>query len=186
MTAQVSMYGDMSLVNHLSGYAIPVASATSAPPTWYPGVAWYNTSASEFYVWQGGPPGSNSYWAAPAGQNVPGSRFIALLTADPVAGGAVNISDAGFIECATSGYSRQQVDFGPATTNYPSSASNTNVLTFTMTSSMLVAVGWAALVTVSSGSTGLFLASWVLNQSYQVNVSQSIQVGVGQLILQGN
>jgi hypothetical protein len=182
MVAQVSQYGDMALVNHLSG--AQTLTAAGSAPSWKPGDVYYNTGSSTFEQWNG------SAWVTPpTGAFSAGSlpRYLALLTADPVAGGAVNISDAGFIELTTStGYSRQQVTFSNATNGYPSSASNNSVITFEMSlESMPVPVGWAALVTCSSGSNGLFLASWVLAQAYQVEVSQSVQVGIGQLTLQG-
>jgi hypothetical protein len=182
MTSQISQIGDMTLVNMLSG-AIVTATGAS-PPTFIPGMDWYDTGNSLLKQWQ---PGTNTWVSSPA----PGTRYIALLTADPVANGVVNVSDTGFIECSTGGYARQPVTFSNATSSYPSSTSNTNVLTFTMTSTMLVSVGWAALMTVSSSAAspntnGLMLASWVLAQAYLVDASQSIQVGIGQLVLQGN
>jgi hypothetical protein len=176
VTAQVSQFGDMGLVNSLSG-AQTLTAGTSGP-TWTPGAIFYSTSNNAFQAWNPVTPG----WA----NTNPQLRYLALLTADPVAGGAVNLSDTSFIECSTLGYARVPITFAAASAAYPSNAANNSVLTFTMTSTMLVPVGWAALVTASSGNGGLFLASWILSQAYQVNASQSIQVGIGQLVLQGN
>lgn len=174
MTSQVSQFGDMGLVNTLSG--AQTLTAAGSLTTWKPGDVFYNTGTSAFQSWNG------ASWVV----GVPTTRYLALLTADPVASGAVNLSDSTFIECGTSGYARQSVTFTNASSAYPSACSNTAVLTFTMTATMTVPVGWAALVTVSSGTAGLFLASWQLAQAYSVNASQSIQVGIGQLVLQGN
>lgn len=177
MSSQLAQTGDMALVNHLSGQAAPVASASGSPPTWIPGLAWYNTTASQFESWNG-----TSWVTSP----VPGSRWLALLTTDPVLGGAVNISDIGFTECTTAGYARQPVTFTQASAAYPSSASNTSVITFgPMSATMLVPCQWAALVTCSSGTNGLFLASWYLSQPLQCNASQFLQCGTGELIVQG-
>jgi hypothetical protein len=175
MTSQIATYGDMALVNTLSG--AQTLTYASALTTWKPGDVFYSSTNNAFEAWNG------SSWV---NSSLPTARYIALLTGDPVAGGAVNISDAGFNELTTSGYARAAVTFNAANQNYPSSTSNNAVLTFTMTATMTVPVNWAALVTVASGTAGLFLASWTLAQSYQVAVSQSIQVGIGQLVLQGN
>lgn len=178
MTSQLSQYGDMALVNHLAGQAVPVASAAGSPPAWVPGLYWYNTTAAAFEAWNG-----TAWVTSPA----PGTRYLALLTTDPVLGGVVNLSDAGFNECQTAGYSRVAVTFTPASAAYPSQSSNTSVITFgPFTSTMLVPVQWVALVTSASGtSTGFFLASWALSAPIQVNASQSIQCGANQLVLQG-
>jgi hypothetical protein len=174
MVAQVSQFGDMALVNSLSG--AQTLTAASALTTWKPGDVFYSTTNTAFQAWNG------ASWV----NSSPQLRYIALLTADPVAGGAINMADTGFIECSTAGYARAAVTFSNALSSYPSSSSNAGVLSFTMSSTMTVPVGWAALVTVSSGTTGLFLASWVLAQAYAVQASQQIQVGIGQLVLQGN
>lgn len=176
MASQIAQIGDQALVNTLSGAATLTAAATGSAPAFIPGAVFYNTTTSSFNAWNG------SAWV----NSNPQLRYIALLTSDPVAGGAVNLTDASFIECTTAGYARQAVTFTAASALYPSVTSNTAVLTFTMSSTMLVGVQWAALVTASSGTNGLFLASWGLAQSYSVNASQSIQVGIGQLVLQGN
>lgn len=67
---------------------------------------------------------------------------------------------------------------------YPAEVANTNVLTWgPYTAAQPMAVQWAALVTASSGSTGLLKYMWTLPAPQQVNISQSIQAGVGSLIL---
>ena len=178
---QLAQIGDQSLVNHLSGVAAPVASVGSSPPTWFPGLYWYNTTASAFEGWNG------TAWSTGAF----GLRYLALLTADPVLGGAVNISDTGFVELTTTGYLRQSVAFNQASSSYPSQASNTSLITFgPMSISMVVPIQWVALVTTGptgepSNEAGFFLASWQLVAPVQVDASQSIQIGIGQLVIQG-
>lgn len=67
---------------------------------------------------------------------------------------------------------------------YPAPVANSNVLTWgPYTAAQPLAVQWAALVTVSSGSVGLLKYMWTLPAPQQVNISQSIQAGVGSLIL---
>lgn len=179
--SQLVQVGDQGLVNTISGNAVPVASAVGSPPTWIPGLYWYNTTASAFQEWNG-----TAWVTSPA----PGARYLALLTADPVLGGAVNINDPGFVELNTAGYARQQVTFTNATAAVPALASNTTVITFgPMSSSMLVPIQWVALCTQNTTELvspyGQFLASWNLTTPVQVNASQSIQIGIGQLVLQG-
>jgi len=177
VSSQLAQYGDQALVNTLSGQAVPVASAVGSPPAWFPGLIWYNTTATAFQQWNG------TAWSA---SPTPAARYLALLTTDPVAGGAVNIADAGFVEMTTSGYSRQLVTFTQATATYPSQASNNSLITFgPMGTTMAAPVQWVALVTSASGTGGYFLASWSLLAPISVNASQSIYVGLNQLILQG-
>ena len=186
--SQAAQVADTGLVNTLSGYGAPVASAVGSPPTWFPGLIWYDTTNAVFKQWTGnaGVGGTGTWVSSPA----PGTRYLALLTADPVFNAAVNPQDAGFAELTTAGYARQAVTFTAATTAQPSLASNTAVITFTMSSSMLVPVQWVALMTLSTtvvagAPYGQFLASWNLSAPVQVNASQSIQIGIGQLVLQG-
>lgn len=173
MTSQISQFGAMGSVNQLSGFAT-VLTGTSTP-TWIPGTYWANGSGITLEQWNG-----SAWITSPA----PGTRYLALLVADPVANGAITLSDITNIECLTAGYSRQQVTFSAATTGYPSQCSNTGVITYTMSSTMLVPIQWIALVTAATGTTGYYLASWALPQSITVNASQSIQIGIGQLIIQ--
>ena len=183
MGSQLAQTGDQGLVNTLAGNSLPIIqSATPAAPSVF-NQYWVNTtSGAVLNQWMPVTGGLSGAWVtSPA----PGNTYLALLTTDPVAGGAVWLGDAGFTELTTSGYSRQLIDFTVPTAAYPSQASNNAVLTYTMTSSMLVPVQWAALVTSASGTGGYFLASWSLGEPLQVDASQSIQCGIGQLILQG-
>jgi hypothetical protein len=172
VSGQISQYQAMGSLNHLSGQAEILVQGTA--PVWFPGVTWINSSAGySINVWNG------FTWVATFGQ-----RYLALLTADPVAGGVVSLQDPGFLEVQTSGYARQPVTFTTASGTYPSTASNTGLITFgPMTATMVLPTQWVAMVTGSAGTTGIFLASWVIVQGVLVNASQSIQISPGQLVL---
>lgn len=176
--SQLAQNGDVGLTNDLAGLNTPfIQAGTPAAPASF-NIFWVNTGAGNaLNQWNG-----TSWVTIPA----PGTRYLALLTTDPVLGAAVNIADAGFVEMTTAGYARQVVTFGNASAAYPSVSSNSNLITFgPMASSMLAPIQWVALVTSSSGTSGYFLASWNLTSPVQVNASQVIQIGIGQLVLQG-
>lgn len=175
MSGQIAPYGAAAMANLLTGAVVPVAAATGAAPTWKPGMLWYNTTTSAWNQWNG-----TAWTTSPT----PGTTYLALLTADPVAAGAINLAD--LTELTTSGYSRQSVTWGAETTEaYPGVVSNTNLLTFgAMGANMTLAVQWAALVTSASGtSTGYFLFSWN-GPPIQVTASESITIAIGALVLQ--
>jgi len=175
--SQLAQYGDMGLVNDLAGINLPIIQGTTPSAPASPNIYWVNTgSGNALNQWNG-----SAWVTSPA----PGTRYLALLTADPVLNGAVYISDAGFVECTTAGYARQTVTFSSATSAYPSASANTNLITYTMSSTMLAPVQWVAMVTSASGTLGWFLASWNLAAGIQVNATQTIQIGIGQLQLQG-
>lgn len=167
----MSQYGAQGSVNQLTGAVIPIVA--SAAPFWFPGLIWINSSGGyAVNEWNG------SAWV------LAGTRYLALLTADPVAGGVVNISDPGFLEMTTPGYSRQLVTFGQTAAAYPTTTSNLGLITFgPLASTMTLPVQWVALVTGAAGTTGLFLFSWYLPASLEIQASQSIQISPGTLIL---
>lgn len=166
MSGQVSQYGAQSIVNLFAGN-VPVAVQGSAP-TPVPGLSWVDTSSSNAVKHYNG-----SAWVTGT------SRYLMLLTAPP--GTATTI--AGLTEVTTSGYARQSVTFATATGAYPSVVSNSNLVTFgPFTADMLLPSQWAAMVDVSSGTTGQFLYSWNI-ASQQVSASQNIQISIGQLSL---
>lgn len=71
-----------------------------------------------------------------------------------------------------------------ATASYPSVSTDSGTVTWgPMTADMLVPALFAALVTVSSGTQGLYLYSWPLPDPQQVSTSQSIQIATSQLSL---
>jgi hypothetical protein len=175
MSGQVSMTGAQSLVNHIAGNVPPYIGASA--PSWVPGLSWINTtSGAVLYSWNG------STWVTGAA-----GRYIALLTASPFTSGpgsgpAQAITD--LVEVTTAGYARQSVTFSDASAAYPAPVANTGVLTFgPMSASMLLAAQWAAMVTASTGTSGLLSYFWDLDIPQQVSVSQSVQLPIGSLTL---
>lgn len=185
MSGQVAQWGAAATLNHITGEAVPVVSAT-APASWIPGQYWINTSAGNaVYAYNGASPYTTSGWAAVGG------LYLALLVADPSTSGpssgpAVSLSD--LVEDTTAGYARQSVTFSQITqsngTTPPAQASNTNTLTFgPYTANQALPVQWAALVTAASGTTGLLKYTWNLDTIEQVSVSQPIIIPAGSLVL---
>ena len=168
---QIGTRGAQMTLNLLTGNAVPVVSS-SAPSSWIPGQYWINSSAGNTpYEYNG------TTW-------VPGSatRYMALLTADPTALPAVNLSD--LAEVTTAGYARAVVSMSAATNQYPSVSTDTGTISWgPMAADMLVPALFAALVTVSSGTSGLYLFSWPLPSPQQVSVSQYVQIATNQLSL---
>lgn len=152
-------------LNALTGYSIPVVA--SSAPTGFTGGFWINSSSGySVNSWSG------SSWVT---ASLP---YLALLTADPT--GATTI--AGLSECTDSGYSRVQVAFGAASAAYPSTASNSSLLTFGPFSvNMTLPVQWLALVTVSSGTAGLLTNTWTISSPQQVEATQTINIAAAAL-----
>jgi hypothetical protein len=177
MGSLIAQYGAMATLNHLSGYAFPAVASTA--PSWYPGLTWVDDSTD--------PPTIQKYNGSAWSPIESTPRYIALLTADPSTSGtnstpAVYISD--LAELTTSGYSRQAVSFSAASSAYPAVASNTAVITFgPMTAAMTSAAGWLALVDVANGLSGYLLCTWALTESMLVSTGQSIQIAIGELVL---
>ena len=175
ISGQISQVGAQILANKLAGNVQPYIG-TSAP-TWVPGLDWINTtSGAVLYTYNG-----SSYVTGAQ------TEYIALLTASPFTSGggggyAQLISD--LVEVTTAGYARQAVTWTDAAASYPSPVSNSGVLTFgPMSASMALSAQWAALVTASTGTSGLLLYFWNLDTAQQVSVSQSIQIPAGNLSL---
>lgn len=234
-----------------AGVSPASGSTYNVGPTWKPGMTWWNTTSSQFYIWNStawipAPPqngisttvattvltdstrtwiasqwvgytvaiisgtgvGSTGVITASTSTSVTVSswsgtqpttgcgyaicnRYLALLTYDPTLEPVVNLSDAGFIEypllinSVSTAYARQPVTFNAVTSGYPSLVANTNVITFgPFAQTMPNPVSWLALVTVPSGSTGYYLGNWYSPTPMQVALSQSIQIGIGELVLQ--
>lgn len=157
--------------------AIGTNLTLTAPPT--------NTGAtapvySEYAVksWNG-----SAWVTTPAA----GSRYLALLVADPSTSGpggtpAVNVSD--LIEDSTTGYARQLISFSNAVSGIPNKVSNSGTITFgPYGANMAAPAQWAAMVTSASGTSGLLLYTWALDTPQQVDVSQSIIIPAGSLQL---
>ena len=168
---QIGTHGAQACLNLLTGNAVPVVSS-SAPASWIPGQYWINAANSYLpYEYNG------ITWVPAAG-----TRYLALLAADPTQLPAVAITD--LAEITTAGYARASVTMATATASYPSVSTDSGTVTWgPMTADMLVPALFAALVTVSSGTQGLYLYSWPLPDPQQVSTSQSIQIATSQLSL---
>lgn len=175
MAGQISQNGAMAVVNFLAGSVPPVVS--SSAPTWVPGLSWVDTTSTPtLKEWDG------TTWSATP---TPGTRYLALLTVDPVVGGAVTVAD--LVELSIDGYARVACDFANAPTQYPGLGENSGVVTFgPINITMTVPVQWVAMVTSASGPAGQFLMSWALATPIMVNASQQIQIGIDQLIIQAS
>lgn len=171
MPGQIAQHGAQETVNVLVGNAVPIVQGT-APAVWVPGQYWVNSSA--FYtVYEY----NSSAWVPASG-----NRYLALLTADPTALPAVNITDLS--EVTTPGYARAQMNFSPASAAYPSTSTDTGTISWgPMTADMLVPALFVAMVTVATGTTGLYLFSWQLPAPQQVNTSQYVQIATGEMSL---
>jgi hypothetical protein len=165
----IAQVGAQANLNYLAGNVVTIRQATA--PTWVPGLCWVpsvivgSLAANVPCTW------NSSAWVADTG-----ARYLALLSADP--GEATTI--AALTEITTPGYARQLVTFANATAADPSIIQNTAPIVFgPMTADMAVAAGWAALVTVVSGVTGLCLYTWPLTPPERVAISQTVDVATG-------
>jgi hypothetical protein len=161
----IAQAGAQTYINSITGVSIPVVA--SSAPTGVTGGWWVNTSSGNAVMsWNG------TSWVAA------GNPYLALLTADPT--GQSSIS--GITECSDSGYARVEVSFGAASAAYPSVASNSSLITFGPFSvNMSLPAQWLALVSVSSGTTGLLLDTWTLAVPQQVSATQTIDIAAGTL-----
>lgn len=176
MTA-ISLGAAESALNVLTGnFALSVGTN---PPTFTPGLYWWNTSVSQLYGWNG------SGWYSLA------QRYLTLLYANPATSGAggtpaVLISD--LVECTDTGYSRQLTTFGvaaPVTTGLPVQSTNQSAVTFSFPNGMTNYASWVALVTCPSGVNGLLLATWDVPSGMTQNVGpgQSITYPANSVVL---
>jgi hypothetical protein len=109
-----------------------------------------------------------------------GSPYLALLSADPTGLSTI----ASLTECQDAGYSRVPVTFSSASATYPSTASNTSLLTFgPFTDGMALPCQWLAMVSVASGTSGSLLNSWTINAPQQVGATQPVNIAPGTLQL---
>lgn len=161
----ISQAGAMTQLNALTYANVPIIQ-TATPGAGAPGQLWINVASAPVSVWNG------TAWVSAS------NRYLALCTADPT--GAVNISD--LAECTDAGYSRQQAAFAVATNASPSIASNSALITFgPFTYGMSLPVQWIAMVTPSSGTTGMLLNSWTLSTPQQVSATQTITLAANSL-----
>lgn len=168
----VALQGAAIQINALTGDTIPIVQ-TATPSSGNLGQYWVAAASGAVSIWNG------SAWVS-----APAAYYLTLLTADPT--GLTTI--AALTEVVDSNYSRQQVVFGNASTvSAPSTTSNTAIITFGgisgFAANMPLPAQWAALVSVSTGTTGLLLGTWLLNQPQQVLATQQINVAVGEIIV---
>jgi hypothetical protein len=149
-------------LNAVTGAAVPIVGGSA--PASIPGLYWVDSGTVK--SWNG------SAWVAAV------NPYMVLLTADPT--GLVNISDLS--EVTDSGYARVQTTFSPATGAYPAVALNASLITFgPFTVNMSIPAQWLALVSVSTGTTGLLLNTWTISVPQQVSATQTIDIAAGAL-----
>jgi hypothetical protein len=107
------------------------------------------------------------------------TMYVALLTAAPTA----TTTLATMTELAGTGYSRQTVTFGAPAGN-PRVTSNTNAIAFGPLSFDPAAVGWIALVSAASGTTGDLVDAWSVDVARDGISGDSITIAIGALTLQ--
>jgi hypothetical protein len=164
----VAQQGSMFQLNSVTGVAAPLVQ-TSTPATGVLGQYWVNASnSSTVQIWNG------TSWVAVVGP------YVALLTADPT--GSTTIAQ--LAECADAGYTRQVVDWNPATAGTPVSIQNSALITFGPFSvNMTLPCQWLALVSVPTGTTGLLLETFTLSSPQQVLATQSITLAPAALTI---
>lgn len=166
MPGSLSRTGARAAMNNALGKVLPVVNGVA--PTWKPGMWWIDTGAGNAIKrWNG------SSWVVDSGV-----RYLALLFSAP----AEDVTIAAMNEITTTGYARVAATLDFATDADPTVVLNTNLITFgPMSVDMTVPATHAALVDVSSGTSGQVLYTWELDLAQQVNASQTIQVAIGQL-----
>jgi hypothetical protein len=161
----IAQVGAQANLNYLAGLVVPVVGGSA--PTWIPGLYWIDSGVAK--AWNG------SAWVADTG-----ARYVALLSVDP--GEATTI--AALTEVTTLGYARFLITMAPATAASPSVTESLTTITWgPMTADMAVAAGWAALVTVASGTLGHVLFTWKMPKPQRVAISQSVVVATNDLQL---
>ena len=168
MAGQITPTGAEIGLNHLAGLVVPNVGASA--PTYIPGLYWIDSGNS--YAVKGY---NGSSWVTTTG-----ARYLCLLSSDPTGLTAVNQ----LTEIQTAGYARQLISFANATAAYPSVLTNSSTITFgPFTADMVLAAGWLAMVSTSSGTNGHFLYGWTIKNAQKVASSQSIQIETGALAL---
>lgn len=106
------------------------------------------------------------------------TTYIALLTTAPTA----TTTLANMVELTATGYTRVAVTWG-APTGSPRVTSNTNALTFGPMTSDPASVGWLALVSAASGTTGDLITAWSVDTARDGITGDSLAIAIGALIL---
>lgn len=107
------------------------------------------------------------------------TMYLALLSTVPTDATTM----ATMVEITTAGYARQTVAWS-APTGDPQVSSNTALLTFGPFTADPPSVGWAALVSAASGTSGEFVYWWTLDTARDAGVNDSLTVAVGALVMQ--
>lgn len=108
--------------------------------------------------------------------------YLALLSAAPGDGNTVST----MTEISTAGYARQLLLRGigwTAASGQPASSSNSALITFGPFGAATPSIGWAALVSSSSGTTGDFIMYWTLSVAKTAATGESLQVAIGALTM---
>jgi hypothetical protein len=162
----IAQVGAQAHLNFLAGLTVPIVGGSA--PTWVPGLSWVD------------PLGVPQTWNGTAWVPDTGSRYVALLSADP----GSDTTIAALTEIITPGYARFLISMAPATAARPSvTESLSTIIWGPMTADMALAAGWAALVTVATGVLGQVLFTWKLPKSQKVATSQSVVVATNDLQL---
>ena len=106
------------------------------------------------------------------------TTYLALLTTAPTA----TTTLATMAEVTGTGYSRQSVTWA-APSGTPRSTSNTNVITFGPFSFDPASVGWVALVSAASGTTGDLIDSWSVDVARDATTGDSITLAASAISL---
>ena len=107
---------------------------------------------------------------------ITGTQYLALLTTAPT----VATTPATMVEYSVTGYSRQVCAFGSAS-GTPSQVANTSAITFGALTGATGAtvVGYWALVTSASGTTGSLVAFGSLTPSVTPSAGSTVTVAIG-------
>ncbi|HEX8489295.1 MAG TPA: hypothetical protein VF642_12175 [Propionibacteriaceae bacterium] len=103
------------------------------------------------------------------------TTYLALLSAAPTDSTTV----ATMSEVTTAGYGGRKAVTWSAPTGDPQVTSNTNAMTFGAFTADPPSVGWLALVSSASGTTGDLIYFWTVDSARDAAIGDSITVAVG-------
>jgi hypothetical protein len=107
------------------------------------------------------------------------TTYLALLSAAPTD----TTTLATMTEVTTAGFGgRKAVTWG-APSGDPAVAANTNAMTFGAFTADPPSVGWLALVSSASGTTGDFIYFWTVDTARDAAIGDSISVAIGALTM---
>jgi hypothetical protein len=108
----------------------------------------------------------------------PRNTYLMLLTSPPTDQSTIST----LVELSIGGYARQVMVWSAAT-GQPATTSNGASIVFGPFTFASAPIGWAALVSVSSGTTGDFLMWWSFNISQSLAVGQSLTIPANSLVM---